>query len=149
MVQEVLNHLIVLCGAMGIMGVAYFAWLISGVGNMAVKDTLKNWSWRRMGKDLLKVLCFFVSMAACSIVTDGLGYFVDKLEIAQLSAFADVVSWSVIIVIPIVVGYYLLYRALKNNKSIVNYDEAAKLAGINPLNLSRLQTILRKLQIAS
>ena len=46
MVQEVLNHLIVLCGAMGIMGVAYFAWLISGVGNMAVKDTLKNWSWK-------------------------------------------------------------------------------------------------------
>lgn len=132
MVQEVLNHLIVLCGAMGIMGVAYFAWLISGVGNMAVKDTLKNWSWKRMGKDLLKVLCFFVSMAACSIVTDGLGYFVDKLEIAQLSAFADVVSWSVIIVIPIVVGYYLLYRALKNNKSIVNYDEAAKVTGIDP-----------------
>ena len=135
MLNEMLNHLTALGGAVGLMGIAYFAWLVSGVGNMAVKDSLKNWSWKRFGKDLLKMVCFVVSMAACSIVTDGLGYYVDKLQIEQLSAFADVVGWGVVILIPIMVGYYLLYRAIKNNKSLVNYEDAAKLIGVNGENI--------------
>lgn len=128
--EEMINHLIVLGGAMGILGVAYFAWLVSGVGNMAIKDTLKNWSWSRFGKDLLKVFCFAVSMAACSITSDALSIYIDKLQIAQLSAFMDTISWGVIIVIPLMAACYLLYRAIKNNKSLVDYENAAKLIGV-------------------
>lgn len=128
--EEMLNHLVVLGGAIGIMGIAYIAWLVSGVGNMAIKDTLKNWSWSRFGKDLLKVFCFAVSMAACSITSDALSIYVDKLQIQQLTAFMDTISWGVIIVIPLMAACYLLYRAIKNNKSLVDYENAAKLIGV-------------------
>lgn len=100
--EQVLNHLIVLGGIIATMCVAYIAWVVSGVGNMAVKNSLKNWSWVRFRKDLIKFVCFTVSMMACSIVSDVLSYYIAMLEIDALNQFMTVISWSVIVGIPIV-----------------------------------------------
>lgn len=130
MFETIGEHLAVLGQILVTLGIAWFAWLASGVGNVAIKSSLKDWSWSRMAKDLLKIVCFAVSMLACSIATDVLSYFVDKLGISELTTFADTVSWGVIVVIPLIATYYLIYRALKNNRSIVNFDEASKEIGV-------------------
>lgn len=130
--ETVINHLIVLGGALGIVAVAYIAWLASGVGNIVTKDSIKNWSWKRCGKDIVKYLCFCISLAASSITVDALGYYVNMLEVEVFSNIMTGLSWTSIVVLPIGLAIYLIFRAFRNNKSIINYDDAMKALGVDP-----------------
>lgn len=125
MFQETINQVITAAIGLGLLGGTHAIWLLTGVANNLF--SIKRWSWKRTGEDLLKTFLMVVATLGWVIFFNALEWFSKKMNM-DISAFLDGVNVAGVIAITAGGSAYRMYQAYKN---IANFIGTAHIAKIN------------------